>query len=144
LFAIVARAVDAASAFDASAGAKGAAMPDGIQAAGSHRFPASRRVRSSSDFERLLREGQRRSQSGFVVYFKRREEGPARLGLLVTRRHSRLAVERNRLKRCIREAFRVEQARLGAIDVLVKPPYGAVAGAGMIATVRKLLAKLSS
>jgi ribonuclease P protein component len=144
LFAIAARAVDADSAFDVFPGAKGAAMSDRSPAAGLHRFPASRRVTRSSDFERLLRDGERRAQSGYMVYFQRRERGPARLGLLVTRRHSRHAVERNRLKRCVREAFRHEQARMGAIDVLVRPPYGASAGAEMIATVRKLLVRISA
>jgi ribonuclease P protein component len=90
-----------------------------------------------------LREGERRSQSGYVVYFGRRDHGPARLGLLVTRRHSRSAVERNYMKRSVREAFRLEQAGLGAIDVLVRPPYGASGGAEMILAVRKLFARLA-
>ena len=34
------------------------------------------------------------------------------------------ATERNRIKRCIREAFRLEQEALGALDLLVRPPYG--------------------
>ena len=119
-------------------------MPDRIPPTGHYRFPASHRVTRGGEFERLLRGGERRSQAGYVVYFQRRNEGPARLGLLVTRRHSRSAVERNRLKRCVREAFRMEQGRLGAIDLLVRPPYGANPGAEMIVTIRKLLARLST
>ena len=118
-------------------------MSDRNTTSGQFRFPASRRVARSADFERLLRDGERRSQSGYVAYFERRDQGPARLGLLVTRRHSRSAVERNRMKRSVREAFRVEQASLGAIDVLVRPPYGVSGGAEMILAVRKLLARLS-
>jgi ribonuclease P protein component len=117
-------------------------MSDRNPNSGQFRFPASRRVARSADFERLLRDGERRSQSGYVIYFEKREQGPARLGLLVTRRHSRSAVERNYMKRSVREAFRVEQAGMGSIDVLVRPPYGVSGGAQMILTVRKLLARL--
>lgn len=49
---------------------------------------------------------------------------------------------RNYLKRCIREAFRLEQANLGPIDLLVRPPYGARPGAAMIGRLRSLLAEL--
>jgi len=72
----------------------------------------------------------------------RRETGAARLGMLVSRRHAARAVERNRIKRCIREAFRLEQERLGALDVLVRPPYGVKPGAIMISRLRQLLGNL--
>lgn len=49
---------------------------------------------------------------------------------------------RNRIKRCIREAFRLEQARLGALDVLVRPPYGATPGALMLARLREMFSGL--
>jgi ribonuclease P protein component len=62
--------------------------------------------------------------------------------MLISRRHSSRAVVRNRLKRCIREAFRLEQERLGALDVLVRPPYGAKPSAEMIQRLRVILSKL--
>ena len=102
-----------------------------------------RRLTRSADFERLLREGSRRSIAGFTFYLGRRSEGePPRLGILVSRKHSALATVRNRIKRCIREAFRLEQEKLGAIDVLVRPPYGIKPGAEMIAKLRVLLSGL--
>ena len=77
-----------------------------------------------ADFERLLRHGARHNLDGYTMYVGRRDSGAARLGLLISRRHAPRAVVRNRIKRCIREAFRLEQERLGPIDVLVRPPYG--------------------
>jgi RNase P protein component len=50
---------------------------------------------------------------------------------------------RNRLKRCIREAFRLEQAGLGAIDVLVRPPLGARPGVAMLGRLRALFVELA-
>jgi len=105
-------------------------------------FGAERRLARSAEFERLLSRGTRRNFSGYTFYLERRADGPPRLGILVSRRHAAKATERNGIKRCIREAFRLEQARLGALDVLVRPPYGARASAAMLARVRELFAKL--
>jgi ribonuclease P protein component len=76
------------------------------------------------------------------MYVGRRDSGAARLGLLISRRHAPRAVERNRIKRCIREAFRLEQERLGPIDVLVRPPYGVKPSAQMIVRLRELFGRL--
>lgn len=103
---------------------------------------AQRRLRGRGAFGPLLREGERRSISGYRFYLVRRAEGSPRLGILVTRKHAAKATERNALKRCIREAFRLEQQRLGAIDLLVLPPPGVRAGPAMIARLRQLLAGL--
>lgn len=48
---------------------------------------------------------------------------PARLGLVVAKKHARHAVQRNRLKRLLRESFRHHQQELAGLDIvaLVKP-----------------------
>ena len=43
----------------------------------------------------------------------------ARLGMAVSRRVSKLAVERNRIRRQIRESFRLRRPQLPSCDVLV-------------------------
>lgn len=80
---------------------------------------------------------------GYVFYYERRVTGPPRLGILISRKHAASAVQRNRIKRCIREAFRLEQHSLGAIDVLVRPPYGVRGSAAMLRTLRELFGKLA-
>ena len=104
---------------------------------------AEKRLASKADFERLLRAGERRSRSGYTFFTSARADGPPRLGILITRKHAARATVRNRLKRCIREAFRLEQAGLGAIDVLVRPPFGARPGAGMLERLRGLFVELA-
>lgn len=79
---------------------------------------------------------------GYTFYLALRRTGAARLGMLVSRKHAALAVERNRIKRCIREAFRLEQEGLGALDVLVRPPYGIKPSAQMISRLRQLFGNL--
>src|SRR5258706_11819390 len=95
-----------------------------------------------ADFARLLREGSRKSRSGYTLFFLMRAEGPARLGILISRKHAARATVRNGIKRCIREAFRHEHATLGAVDVLVRPPYGGRPGAEMRARLRELFSGL--
>lgn len=103
---------------------------------------AEKRLARKSDFERLLREGARRGKSGYMFYVAARPAGPPRLGILISRKHASRATMRNGIKRCIREAFRLEQGRLGALDVLVRPPYGARPGPLMQARLRELFAGL--
>lgn len=103
---------------------------------------AEKRLASKADFERLLREGSKRSRMGFTFFVAARDKGPPRLGILISRKHAAKSNVRNRIKRCIREAFRLEQSALGAIDVLVRPPYGAKPGASMLNRLRSLLLEL--
>jgi ribonuclease P protein component len=77
------------------------------------------------------------------MYVARRDSGSPRLGMLISRRHAARAVVRNRIKRCIREAFRLEQERLGPLDVLVRPPYGVKPSAQMVARLRAILGRLA-
>lgn len=105
-------------------------------------FGRERRLTRSEDFERLMKAGTRRAAAGFVFFFSVRERGPARLGILISRRHARRASDRNRIKRCIREAFRQEHPKLAPIDVLVRPPYGLKPDADTGRRLRELMLKL--
>ncbi|MFN0314379.1 MAG: ribonuclease P protein component [Burkholderiales bacterium] len=70
----------------------------------------------------MLRRGTRiRSGSGrFDLKFVAKDPGIARLGCVVPKRLTPLAVRRNRLKRVIREAFRVCRDRLPDGDIVVR------------------------
>jgi len=103
-----------------------------------------RRLSRRSDFERLLARGRRRSVAGYTFFLERRGEGPPRLGILISRKHAAKATERNGIKRCIREAFRLEQSRLRGLDMLIRPPYGVRPSAAMLARVRELLCRVDA
>jgi ribonuclease P protein component len=62
--------------------------------------------------------------------------------MLISRKHAARAVIRNRIKRCIREAFRLEQERLGPLDMLVRPPYGVKPSAELIRRLREIFGRL--
>lgn len=106
-------------------------------------FGKDKRIRSSAEFEALLRGGTRRSLAGFTFFFARRAAGPARLGILISRKHAARASDRNRIKRCIREAFRQQQQELGSMDLLVRPPYGLKPSTATVGLLRAGLDKLA-
>jgi ribonuclease P protein component len=87
-----------------------------------------RRLSRSAEFERVYRQGRSKGNRFLVLYAFPREDGaPAedgpRLGLSVSRRVGG-AVERNRVKRVLREAFWAEAERLpsGSDYVVVARP----------------------
>jgi ribonuclease P protein component len=78
--------------------------------------PRSGRVRlsRSADFDRVFRQGRSHAGRELVLYvFPRGEADEPRLGLSVSRKVGG-AVQRNRVKRLLREAFALEGGRLPA------------------------------
>jgi len=66
------------------------------------------RLSRSAEFERAYRQGRSHGNRHLVVYaFPRADEGEARLGISVSRKVGG-AVERNRVKRLLREAYAAE------------------------------------
>ncbi|HET7200965.1 MAG TPA: ribonuclease P protein component [Burkholderiales bacterium] len=64
---------------------------------------------------------------GFSVLFRANTFGVPRLGLIVPKRVFPRAVDRNRMKRVLRELFRAQQARLGSRDILIRLTAGKIA-----------------
>ena len=82
-------------------------------------YPPAARLRSPADFGALRRNSARLSSNCFQVQYRLVPGGAARLGMAVSRRVSKLAVVRNRIRRIVRESFRAARAQLPGCDVLV-------------------------
>jgi ribonuclease P protein component len=108
--------------------------------------PAARgRLSRSAEFERVYRQGRSVANRELVLYsFPNPSSVRPRLGLSVSRKIGS-AVERNRLKRLLREAFarRAGELREGHdLVVVARPPAGEIEGlAGVEAALSELLAK---
>ena len=86
---------------------------------GSYTFRRKQRLGRRRDFERVLRTACSAADRRFVVYVAGNDLGCTRLGISVGKRIGP-AVKRNRVKRLIRESFRLLQHDLPTgLDVLV-------------------------
>ena len=100
------------------------------------------RLSRSADFDRVFRSGRSHACREFVLYvFPRAEPAPPRLGLSVSRKVGG-AVERNRVKRLLREAFDVEGQRLpegmDAVVVARRDAHALAQGEGLTGVQRVL------
>lgn len=93
------------------------------------RFPREARLLKASEFRAVFRTGCR-ARSG-LLHARLRPNGGrrARLGLAVSRKAAGNAVVRNRVRRQLRDSFRVNQHRLAGLDVVVSLSRSSAVGA---------------
>jgi ribonuclease P protein component len=90
-------------------------------------FPRTHRLLAGAEYSRVFGGADRSSDRFFTVLAKLNELPTARLGLAVARRVAPRAVDRNRLRRLAREAFR--QLELAPLDYVVMAKKEAVTAA---------------
>jgi len=86
------------------------------------KFPREARLLRHADFERVYKQGRRHFAAHLTVFYLRRSEGSGiRIGFTVGRVLGG-AVERNRIKRRLREAVRLHWRQIAApFDVVINP-----------------------
>ncbi|HET6804127.1 MAG TPA: ribonuclease P protein component [Frateuria sp.] len=82
-------------------------------------LPREARVRRAGDFAALRQASGRLGGRCFSARWRPNGLDHARLGLAVSKRVSKRAVERNRIKRLVRESFRRVRHQLPPIDLVV-------------------------
>jgi ribonuclease P protein component len=84
-----------------------------------HSLTTLKRLHHKSQFDAVYRKGRRSSDAHFLVLTLPNDCGHARLGLSVPIRAIGASVNRNRVKRVVRESFRLHQLELPAVDLVV-------------------------
>ncbi len=100
------------------------------------------RLSRSSEFERVYRQGRSHGNRHLVLYtFPRRDDGDVRFGVSVSRRVGG-AVERNRVKRLLREAFAARRRGMSAAHdfvIVARPAVRELAAREGLAGVQAVL-----
>ncbi|MES2792014.1 MAG: ribonuclease P protein component [Planctomycetota bacterium] len=102
------------------------------------RFRATQHLRRGADFERIYARQCRGSDQHLLIFADVNQLPCTRIGLSVSKKHGG-AVRRNRLKRLLREAFRLSQHDLPTgLDLILIPRQGV---ASTLADYRQSLAR---
>ncbi|MBZ9539737.1 ribonuclease P protein component [Modicisalibacter tunisiensis] len=83
-------------------------------------FPRQLRLLNAGDYRYVFdRATYKVHARGILVLARANALGHPRVGLVVSKKNVRRAVDRNRLKRLVRESIRFRQHRLPAVDIVV-------------------------
>lgn len=83
-------------------------------------FSKQLRLLNSSDFQAVFDDAPfRASHKHLLILARPNNRRFPRLGLVIAKKNIRLAAQRNRIKRLVRETFRLQQQQLAGIDAVV-------------------------
>lgn len=81
-------------------------------------FDSNLRLLSSADYQFVFKKAERFGNRSFTVLARKNDLDHARLGLAISKKCAKKAVDRNRVKRLFRESFRLNQYNLPNIDII--------------------------
>ncbi|QTF92777.1 ribonuclease P protein component [Halomonas sp. BM-2019] len=83
-------------------------------------FPRRLRLLTAGDYRQVFERAVLKVHGkGLMALAVPNDLGHPRLGLVVSKKNLRRAVDRNRVKRIVRESFRLRQQRLPAVDIVI-------------------------
>lgn len=91
-------------------------------------FERHQRLLNAHAFKQVFDQTDAKISHQALLILARRQpapDTPARLGLIVAKKHLKRAVSRNQFKRITRESFRQQQHRLVGLDIIVLARAGA-------------------
>jgi ribonuclease P protein component len=90
-----------------------------------YRFDSKRRLTTAEDYQYVFSKPVRSGDKYFTILARPSQQHQARLGLAVSKKNTRHAHDRNRLKRLARESFRLQHPSMQNIDYVVMARKGA-------------------
>lgn len=84
------------------------------------RLPKQAKLVKTDDFSSVFSLRKRIANKYLVMRYCTNCNGSARLGLIVAKKTAKLAVQRNYMRRVLRELFRLNQHQLPAVDLVIQ------------------------
>ena len=92
-------------------------MPDAVK----HGFARRDRLTKTDEFSSVFNFRRRISGQYLALHYRHNDLDYARLGLVVGKKVARRSVDRNYMKRVLRELFRLNQHQLSGLDLVARP-----------------------
>ncbi|WP_199610146.1 ribonuclease P protein component [Flocculibacter collagenilyticus] len=89
-----------------------------------HTFGRELRLLTPSQFSRIFNEPAKAASPFFTVLAKPNQLSHPRIGITVAKKRVKKAVNRNTVKRIVRESFRLNQHNLPPIDIVIMAKSG--------------------
>lgn len=86
-------------------------------------FDKTRRLLKKNDFNNVFNQAKKIETPEFIILYKNNQLGHARLGMALSKKRIAKSHDRNRLKRLLRETFRINK-QLPAVDIVVLAKSG--------------------
>jgi ribonuclease P protein component len=83
------------------------------------RFSREDRLVSKHDFQSVFAQPAKMSRSYLTVLYRPNSFGRPRLGLMVGKKYFKRAVDRNRVRRVLRESFRQRKSQMKGLDIVL-------------------------
>lgn len=81
-------------------------------------FSRDLRLLTAESYKHVFNSAQRFGNQSFTVLARENQVGHPRLGLAISKKCAKRAVDRNRIKRIFRESFRLNQHNLPSVDII--------------------------
>ncbi len=81
-------------------------------------FTKAQRLVVPSEFQRVFEKAQKGACREFLILARENDLNRPRIGLTVAKKHLKKAVSRNKVKRIVRESFRLHQHNLPSCDFI--------------------------
>jgi len=84
-----------------------------------HAFPPNLRLKKAAEFKAVFANPVKSSDRYFTLLAVRNAHGHPRLGLAIAKKVMKRAVDRNAIKRTVRESFRLHPEMIADLDIVV-------------------------
>ncbi len=81
-------------------------------------FSRDKRLLSADHYKNVFAKAQRFGNHSFTLLVRKNELAHPRLGMAISKKNAKRAVDRNRIKRIFRESFRNNQHNLPCVDII--------------------------
>ena len=86
---------------------------------GKQGFSKASRLLGPSQYSAVFKKADFKLSAATILMLVSKSALPPRLGIVIAKKNVKSAVQRNRLKRLVRETFRLRQEEFGTIDMVV-------------------------